>query len=90
MTKDTRIFRDKNFVGFERLELSSAYQIQSSEFRVCRLTNAFTEFEFHSSGKFLGRTLECKCQMLFNVNIGLSMVLSFPTAGWKSLSTGII
>lgn len=56
-TKDTRIFRDKNFVGFETLQLSNVYQIWSFEFQIYGLSNAFKEFKFHCSGKFLGKML---------------------------------
>jgi hypothetical protein len=57
--KDTRIFKGKNFIGFERLferlQLSNLYQIQSFEFQMCGLSNAFKEFKFHCSGKVFGK-----------------------------------
>jgi hypothetical protein len=56
-TKDTRIFRDKNFVGFERLHLSNVYQIQSVEFKMCSLSNAFTEFQVSLQWKVFGENV---------------------------------
>jgi hypothetical protein len=85
-TKDTRIFRDKNFVGFERLLLSNVYQIQSFEFQMRGLSNAFKQFEFHCSGKFLGKPLACKCQMLFNVILDCECFSPFQLQGGISFN----
>ncbi len=45
------------------------------------LSNTFKEFEFHRSGKFLGKTLPCKCQMLFNVIFNCQWFSPFQLQG---------
>jgi hypothetical protein len=80
-TKGTRIFRDKNFVGFEGLQISNVYQIQSFEFEMRGLSDAFKELKFHCSGKFLEKMLPCKCQMLFNVMLDCQCFPPFQLQG---------
>jgi hypothetical protein len=48
---------------------------------MCRLFNAFKVIEFHYSGKFLGKMLPCKCQMLFNVTLDCQWFSPFQLSG---------